>query len=50
MTRLRVGFIGAGRIADLHALGYDGNADASAVRRLRRRRGLGRAVALAEMG
>ena len=27
--RMHVGFIGAGRIADLHALGYDGNADAS---------------------
>jgi len=26
--RMHVGFIGAGRIADLHALGYDGNADA----------------------
>ena len=26
--RLRVAFIGAGRIADLHALGYDGNAGA----------------------
>ena len=27
--KLRVGFIGAGRIAGLHALGYDGNTDAA---------------------
>ena len=41
MSRLRVGFIGAGRIADLHALGYDGNAVCDADGEWAARRGIG---------